>query len=78
MKNIKELRKSRNLTQQESAKILGITKEYLSMIENGTRNPSDSLKENFSKLYKVSIADIFLSLKETKCFINKNEIKEAN
>ena len=66
LKTIKELREKRKLTQRETAKLLDITKEYLSMIECGKRNPSDSLKEKLSKLYNVSISDIFLSLKETK------------
>lgn len=65
---IKKLRENRELTQEQASKVLGITKEYLSMIERGERNPSDTLKEKMSKLYKVEISDIFLSIKETKCF----------
>lgn len=68
LKSIKKLRESRLLTQKEAAKLLDITKEYLSMIECGKRNPSDTLKEKFAKLYNVSISDIFLSIKETKRF----------
>lgn len=70
MKSMQELRKTRHLTQQETAKLLDITKEYLSMIECGKRNPSDALKEKLAKLYNVSISDIFLCLKETKRFKN--------
>lgn len=68
MKTIKEYREARQLTQKETAKLLDITKEYLSMIECGKRNPSDALKEKFAKLYNVSITEIFLGLKETKRF----------
>lgn len=68
-KTIQTLRKKQNLTQKETAEKLGITKEYLSMIERGVRNPSDDLKEKMSELYKQPIGVIFLSLKETKCFI---------
>ncbi len=70
-KNLKKLREEANLTQEQASKILDITKEYLSMLENGTRNPSDILKEKMSKLYKVEISDIFLAVKETKCFKKK-------
>ncbi len=70
MKSMQELRETRHLTQRETAKLLDITKEYLSMIECGKRNPSDALKERLAKLYNVSISDIFLSLKETKRFKN--------
>jgi len=66
-KTLKELREDTNLTQEQSAKILLITKEYLSMLENGARNPSDSLKEKMSKLYCCDIADIFLAINSTKC-----------
>ncbi len=63
MITIKELRKNRNLTLKETAQMLNISKEYLSMIENNKRNPSDKLKEKMSKLYKVHIIDIYNSLK---------------
>lgn len=70
-KTLQDLRKEKGLTQEQSAKILGITKEYLSMLENGDRNPSDSLKEKMAKLYNSSIADIFLVINSTKCLKRK-------
>lgn len=80
---LQELRKNRDLTQEQAAKILGITTEYLSMLENGIRNPSDSLKEKMAKLYNITIVDIFLTINSTKRLkqkgreIIKNENKEA-
>ena len=74
-KTLQELRKNKNLTQEQTAKILTITKEYLSMLENGDRNPSDSLKEKMAKLYNCNIADIFLAINSTKCLNGKQ--KEA-
>ena len=74
-KTLQELRKNKNLTQEQTAKILTITKEYLSMLENGDRNPSDSLKEKMAKLYNCNIADIFLAINSTKCLNSKQ--KEA-
>ena len=65
MKTIKELREKRQLTQCEVAKLLGITKEYVSMLERGKRNPSDKLKEDMAKLYKVTITDIYMVIKNT-------------
>ena len=70
MKTIKELRIDRNLAQIEAAKLLNITKEYLCMIEKGKRNPSDALKEKFSEIYRVPVTDVFLSIKETKRYVN--------
>lgn len=69
-KRLKDFREDKGLTQEQASKILDITKEYLSMIERGARNPSDKLKEGFAKLYGVSVYDIFLACKETKCFNN--------
>lgn len=65
-KTLQELRKNKELTQEQTAKILAITKEYLSMLETGDRNPSDSLKEKMAKLYCCSISDIFLAINSTK------------
>ena len=64
-KTLQDLRKEKNLTQEQTAKILTINKIYLSMLENGSRNPSDSLKKKMSKLYGCSIADIFLAINST-------------
>lgn len=72
-KTLQQLRKDKKLTQEQTAKILAITKEYLSMLENGDRNPSDSLKEKMSKLYNCSIADIFLAINSTKCLSSKRK-----
>lgn len=68
IKSFKSLRENIGLTQEQASKKLDITKEYLSMIENATRNPSDKLKEKMAKLYQVSITEIFLATKKTKCF----------
>lgn len=64
-KTLQDLRINKNLTQEQTAKILTINKVYLSMLENGSRNPSDSLKMRMSKLYGCSIADIFLAINST-------------
>lgn len=65
-KTLQDLRKEKNLTQEQASKILSVTKEYLSMLENSDRNPSDSLKEKMAKLYNCEIADIFLAINSTK------------
>ena len=70
-KTLQELRKDKLLTQEQASRLLSITKEYLSMLENGDRNPSDNLKEKMAKLYNCSIADIFLAINSTKCLKQK-------
>lgn len=67
VRTLKELRENKNKTQEESAKEFGITKEYLSMLERGERNPSDKLKEKMANFFGVSISYIFLSVYQTKC-----------
>lgn len=70
---LKQLREKSGLTQKKVAEQAGISKNYLSMLENGTRNPSDKLKEKLSELYKCSATDIFLSIHTTKCLISNQE-----
>lgn len=70
-KTLQQLRIGRGLTQEQSSKILSITSIYLSMIENGYRNPSDELKSKMAKLYNCDIKDIFLALNSTKCLNKK-------
>lgn len=65
---LKILRTNKGKTQDEAANQFSITKEYLSMIENGKRNPSDKLKEKMANFYGVSISDIFLAINQTKSF----------
>lgn len=64
--NIKELRIKNKLTQEEVAKKSDVTKDYISMIERGERNPSDKMKEKLAKIYKTSIVQIFLACQTTK------------
>lgn len=64
--SLQELRNAVNLTQVQAAKLLDITIQYISMLECGTRSPSDRLKKKMAKLYRVSIADIFLAMETTK------------
>lgn len=66
-KKLKDLREEVGLTQSEVAKKLKKTTTYISLLETGKRNPSDKMKEQLARLYKVEIADIFLAIKLTKC-----------
>ena len=66
MVSLRELRKNRSLTQEQAAKILDITKEYLSMMERGERNPSDRIKEKLANLYDCGIEQIFFACKEAR------------
>ena len=65
MKNLKTMRKNMLLKQYESANILGISADYLGMIENGRKKPGRELLIKMAQLYKQPIEDIFLALERT-------------
>ena len=71
---LKELREKNNLTQKEVSERLGVNKNYISMIENGTRNPSDKMKNELAKIYKCTVIDIFLSIQAKKRLIKAKEV----
>ncbi|UCG04604.1 MAG: helix-turn-helix transcriptional regulator [Candidatus Heimdallarchaeota archaeon] len=61
MKNrLKELRKEYNLTQEELANKLKITRQTVIAIEKGRYNPSLGLAFKIAQLFKCKIEDIFI------------------
>ena len=54
------LRKSKNLTQEEVANSVGISRAYYGRIESGKRTPSLSKALNIKKFYNYHNDDIFL------------------
>jgi len=64
---LKKLREKAKLTQEQVAKLTGFTVRYISLLENGERNPSDNAKTNLAKAYRVPVVDIFLASQRTKC-----------
>lgn len=68
---LKELRISRGMTQEQVGKAIKKTTRYISMIEQGIRNPSDNTKEQLAKTYGVSMMQIFLAVQTTKSCMEK-------
>lgn len=62
---LKELRLKQKLTQKEVANYTKTTITYISLLENGHKNPSDKMKEKLAILYKCSVGDIFSAVKFT-------------
>ena len=61
MKNrIAELRKARQLTQQDLANLLGVTRQTIISLENGRYNPSITLAFKLAHTYNMHIEDIFI------------------
>ena len=57
--NIKVLRVTKNISQKDLAKKLGITPNYLSMIENAAKKPSLTLIEKLAQVLEVPLATFF-------------------
>lgn len=67
MKNyVEQLRKERGLNQDELAKILRVSRQTISSIENGRYNPSLELAFAISDFFQKSIEDIFIYERGTK------------
>lgn len=64
--NLKQIREKANLTQEQASKITGFTIRYISLLENGERNPSDKAKNILAKAYRVPVVEIFLASQRTK------------
>lgn len=66
-KNLKQLREDAKLTQKDVADQTNVTETYISLLENGNRNPSDKMKKQLAELYNVTVIDIYLAVELTKC-----------
>lgn len=63
--NIKQLRQSRNLSQVDLAKALGVTKQSISNWENNNIQPSIDMLIHLAQFFSVS-TDFMLGLDERK------------
>ncbi|WP_304651685.1 helix-turn-helix domain-containing protein [uncultured Ligilactobacillus sp.] len=73
--NIINLRESRNLSQSELAKLMGIHNSYISKIESGTRKVSTSELNKLAAIFDVS-TDYLLGRKKTKDSSEEQETKD--
>ena len=61
MKNrIAELRKARQLTQQDLANLLGVTRQTIISLEGERYNPSITLSFKLARTFELKIEDIFI------------------
>ncbi|MFZ5352776.1 MAG: helix-turn-helix transcriptional regulator [Bacillota bacterium] len=56
-----ELREAINLTQKELAELVGVTENYIYMLERGLRTPSMKIAKVISELLKKPIEYIFFA-----------------
>ncbi|MBQ6517711.1 MAG: helix-turn-helix transcriptional regulator [Anaerolineaceae bacterium] len=57
--NIKELRKNKNLRQEDLAEKLGVTRQTIIAIENNKYDPTLELAMKISEFFGLSVNDIF-------------------
>ncbi len=66
--NLKRLRQQKNLTQEQTAEILGVTSQTISRWECGTTLPDVMLLPQIAKLYCVTVDDLY----KPECIAYKN------
>ena len=67
MKNrIEEIRKERGIRQEEFAKVLGVSRQTISSLENGRYNPSIFLAYKIAKYFDMTIEEVFIFEEEWK------------
>ncbi|HAU34746.1 MULTISPECIES: helix-turn-helix transcriptional regulator [Lysinibacillus] len=61
MKNrIRELRKSKKITQEDLSNVVGVSRQSIIAIESGKFNPSLELAYNISKAFNCTIEEVFI------------------
>lgn len=61
MKNrIEEIRNSKGIKQDELGKMLGVSRQTISSLENGRYNPSIMLAYKIAKLFDMTIEEVFI------------------
>ena len=57
---IEEIRKARNIRQEEFAKEMGVSRQTISSLENGRYNPSILLAYKIAKYFAMPIEEVFI------------------
>ena len=61
MKNrIEAIRKERGIRQEEFAKVLGVSRQTISSLENGRYNPSIQLAFKIARYFGITIEEVFI------------------
>ncbi|MBA4312183.1 MAG: hypothetical protein C0417_06095 [Chlorobiaceae bacterium] len=71
---LKEYREEHRLAQKQLAERLGITREYYSKIEKGSRLPSHNLLRKISVELNISLGHFFLPDQSLYCRLEFDEI----
>ena len=58
-KKIRQLRKAKNLSQEQLAELTGLHRNYIGMVERGERNPALVNIEIFANAFDLSLSELF-------------------
>ncbi len=71
MKNrIEEIRRQKGIRQEDFARMIGVSRQTISSLENGRYNPSILLAHKIARFFNLRIEDVF-------CFEDEPEIEEV-
>lgn len=62
--NLEQLRKVNNLSQDEFANLMGVSRQTISSLENGRYNPSIVLAFKIARYFKLKVEDVFMMEEE--------------
>ena len=57
---LRELREQNNLTQEDLAVIVGVSRQTIISLEKGKYNPSISLAYNLARTFNLTIEEVFI------------------
>lgn len=57
--NLSKLRKEKGINQTDLGRIVGVSRQTISLIERGDYNPSVMVALSIAKVFAVSVEDIF-------------------
>lgn len=64
--HLEELRKQRELSQEEFGKLMGVSRQTIISLEKGKYNPSLELAFKIAEFFQLKIEDIFIYKEETE------------
>lgn len=60
--NLRRIRVGRHITQEHLAEQCGISREYVSRVENGAQSPTVAMCFRFASEFGLHISDLFIDL----------------
>ncbi|MHA1803862.1 MAG: helix-turn-helix transcriptional regulator [Promethearchaeota archaeon] len=74
---VKELREAQNLSQQELANLVGVSRQTIYFLEKGAYNPSLTLSFRLAETFNKTIEEIFYFEPEIKSIIGKLTLDDS-